>query len=143
LGKGWFTFIQEIEAMKLEMAALVGTLCLAVAGALADERKVDRTEATRTKLLGIWVAQNGGKTPAGSTFEVTKDGKFKSVIKISDTTIIHEGTYKLDGDTITATHKRKDGSQKVRVLKILKLTDEDLTVSDDNEKTTLKKKKSE
>ncbi|MFL5245684.1 MAG: hypothetical protein ACJ8FY_26610 [Gemmataceae bacterium] len=129
--------------MKWELAALVGTLSLALAGAFADERKNENTEATKKKLAGVWIAQEGGKTPAGSTFEVSKDGHFRSVLKVSGTEIIHEGTYRIEGDKITATHRRKDGSEKVRVLKILKLSDNDLTVSDDDEKTTLKKKKSE
>jgi uncharacterized protein (TIGR03066 family) len=132
--------LQEINAMKRELVALAGTFSLALTGAFADDRKDDKTKATREKLTGVWVAQEGGQSPAGSTFELTKEGRFKSVLKIGGSEIRHEGTYKLDGDTITATHKRTDGSERVRVLKILKLNDSDLVVSDKDEKTSLKKK---
>jgi uncharacterized protein (TIGR03066 family) len=126
--------------MKWELVALAGMFSLALTGAFADDRKDNKSEATKKKLTGVWVAQEGGKSPAGSTFELTKEGRFKSILKIGGSEIRYEGIYKVDGDTITATRKRADGSEKVRVLKILKLDVSDLIVSDEDEKTTLKKK---
>jgi uncharacterized protein (TIGR03066 family) len=129
----------ENKPMKFQCVALAGTLVSALSGAFAKDND-DKTEATKKKLIGVWVAQEGGKTPAGSTFELTKEGRFKSSLKIAGSEIKHKGVYKLEGDTLTATYHRADGSEKIRILKILKLTDSDLIVSDEDEKSTLKKK---
>jgi uncharacterized protein (TIGR03066 family) len=129
--------------MKAIWMAMVGLLILVSAGiSAADDKKDKKTEETKKKLLGTWVAQEGGDMPAGSTLEFIKDGKLKIVVKIQDNKIDVEGTYELtDGETLKVTSKDPDGKERSEKIKISKLTDGELvTVDEKDKKDTFKKK---
>jgi uncharacterized protein (TIGR03066 family) len=130
--------------MKTIGMTLAGLLILVFAGiSAADDKKDDKkTEETKKKLLGTWVAQEGGDMPAGSTLEFVKDGKLKIVVKIQDNKIDVEGTFELtDGETLKVTSKDPDGKERSEKIKISKLTDSELvTVDEKDKKDTFKKK---
>jgi uncharacterized protein (TIGR03066 family) len=123
---------------------LAGFLILALVGiSAADEKKDEKkTEETKKKLLGTWVAQEGGDMPAGSTLEFVKDGKLKIVLKIQDNKIEVEGTYEVaDGEKLNVTSKTPDGKEHSEKIKISKLTDSELvTIDEKDKKDTFKKK---
>jgi uncharacterized protein (TIGR03066 family) len=96
-------------------------------------------KADKDKLLGKWEAVKG-ELPAGSTVEFTKDGKIKVSVKQEGKTEKHDGTYKLDGGTITVTHKR-DGEESRRSFKVKKLTGEVLVVEGDKGTVEFKRAK--
>ena len=98
-----------------------------------------RAEDKTGKLVGKWEAAKGD-IPAGSTAEFTKDGKVKVVIKREDRKVTHEGTYKLEGDTLKLTEKR-DGKERTQSFKIKTLTDKELVLDDRGKEVGFKKVK--
>jgi uncharacterized protein (TIGR03066 family) len=130
--------------MKTLWMALASGLVLGLAGiSAADEKKDDKkTEETKKKLVGVWIAQEGGDMPAGSTLEFVKDGKLKVAVKIEDKTIEVEGTYEFtDADTLKVTSKDPEGKERSEKIKISKLSDSELvTVDEKDKKDTFKKK---
>jgi uncharacterized protein (TIGR03066 family) len=129
-----------MDKMKMFLLALAGSLCL-MGGSIADEKKDKKTEETKKKLIGVWEAQEGGALPAGSTLEFMKDGKFKAIINELDKKATRDGTYEIEGETLKATHQG-DGKEVVRNLKIIKLSDKELALMDeDQDKTATFKRK--
>jgi uncharacterized protein (TIGR03066 family) len=125
--------------MKLLRLALVGVLALGVSVARADDKK---DKETQEKLVGVWESVKGSETmPPGSTMELTKDGKIKLVFKQGEKSLTVEGTYKVDGQSFKATLKVGD-KEHTETIKIKKLTDTELVISDEKDKTDkLAKKK--
>lgn len=130
--------------MKTLGMALAALLMSGLAGlAVADEKKDDKkTEETKKKLVGVWIAQEGGDMPAGSTLEFVKDGKLKITVKVGDKTIDVEGTYEITGDeTLKVTSKDPEGKERTEKIKISKLSESELvTVDEKDKKDTFKKK---
>ena len=130
--------------MKIMGMSLAGFLILALAGiSVADEKKDEKkTEETKKKLLGTWVAQEGGDMPAGSTLEFLKEGKLKIVVKIQDNKVDITGTYEVaDGETLKVTTKDPEGKEHSEKIKLTKLTDSELvTIDEKDKKDTFKKK---
>jgi uncharacterized protein (TIGR03066 family) len=130
--------------MKTMWMTLVCFSILVLAGtSAADDKKDDKkTEEAKKKLLGTWVAQEGGDMPAGSTLEFIKDGKLKIVVKIQDNKVDVDGTYELaDPETLKVTSKAPDGKEHSEKIKISKLTDSELvTIDEKDKKDTFKKK---
>ena len=118
--------------MKLLRLALVGVLVLGVSVARADDKK---DKETQEKLVGTWESIKGSESvPPGSTMEFTKDGKLKLVFKQEDKSLTIEGTYKVDGQTFKATLKVGD-KEHTETIKIKKLTDTELVITDEKDKT--------
>jgi uncharacterized protein (TIGR03066 family) len=113
-----------MKTMTLALAAFAA-VALGLSAFAADEKKA---AGNADKLVGTWEATKGD-LPAGSTAEFTKAGKIKVTIKGEDKTETHEGTYKLDGDTITVTATR-EGKERTHSMTIKKLTDKELVLAD-------------
>jgi len=120
----------------LKWLAVGAVVCLAGGGArAADNAKM---------LVGTWEitkpAEGGAGLPKGSLVEFSKDGKIK-VTRKGDTDMVMEGTYKLDGDTFTATMKVGE-EERTQTITIVKLTDTELHVKNkDGKMSELTKKK--
>src|SRR5262245_59609599 len=94
------------------------------------------------KIVGTWeLAKAGEEMPSGSTFEFTKDGKMKINIKVGEQPVSVQGTYKVEGDTLSTSGKGTDGKEKTEKSKIKKLTDTTLILEDDKGKEVEFKKK--
>jgi uncharacterized protein (TIGR03066 family) len=89
------------------------------------------------KIVGVWEVTKSADAPPGAVFEFTKDGKMKISFKANDKDMSMEMTYKVEGDTITATSP--DG--KAEPAKIKKLTDTELAIEDSKGKVDEYKKK--
>jgi uncharacterized protein (TIGR03066 family) len=130
--------------MKTLGMALAALLMSGLAGlAVADEKKDDKkTEETKKKLVGVWIAQEGGDMPAGSTLEFVKDGKLKITVKVGDKTIDVEGTYEITGEeTLKVTSKDPEGKERTEKIKITKLSESELVTLDEKDKKDTFKKK--
>jgi uncharacterized protein (TIGR03066 family) len=105
---------------------------------LADDK--DKKEApNQEKLIGIWeVTKPGSGIPMGATFELTKDGKLKVTIKVEGKEVTVEGTYKVEGDTVTFAGPKGEKPDK---YKIKKLTDTEFVTEDEKGKVDEFKKK--
>jgi len=121
----------------LRWLAVGAVVCLAGGGArAADNEKM---------IVGQWEiskpAEGGGGLPKGSVVEFSKDGKIKVTAKKGDTDAVMEGTYKVDGDSFTATLKAGEEERK-QTLEIVKLTETELHVKNkDGKVSELTKKK--
>ena len=117
------------------LGAVCAVLCLAVL-ATAEDAKFDAK-----KLVGKWVAGEGGGVPAGMVVVVTKDGKVNATAEVDGTKHEAKGTYTLKGDSLTA-KVTVDGEEKTHSLKITTLTADKLVVENSEGKvTTFKRKK--
>jgi uncharacterized protein (TIGR03066 family) len=121
--------------MKTMTLALVALAALGLS-ATADDKK---PAVSVDKLVGTWEVTKGD-LPAGSTAEFAKNGKLKVTIKGEDKTETHEGTFKLDGDTIKVTAKR-DGEERNHSMIIKKLTDKEMILENAESKKTVEFKK--
>ncbi len=93
-------------------------------------------------IVGKWEVSKAdeGTVPPGATIEFTKDGKFKMNAKKDDKEESREGTYTVEGDTVSLLMKRDDGDQTVKIA-IKKLSASELTVEGpDGKSVTFKKK---
>jgi uncharacterized protein (TIGR03066 family) len=124
--------------MKLQLA-LAGVLAFGAAAVAADDKKDDKA----AKLVGTWEVTKGESLPPGSIAEFTKDGKLKLTVKDGDKVVLSaEGTYKIDGDSLTVKLKDPNGKDHEETMKVKSLTDKELVTFDDNKKTdTFKKTK--
>jgi uncharacterized protein (TIGR03066 family) len=126
--------------MKSLATAVACALVLSLAGlSLAADK--DPAATNKKNIVGVWeVVKSDSGAPAGATVEFTKDGKMIVTIKDGDKTEKVEGTYTIDKDSITS--KLKIGDQtKEETVKITKLDDKVLAVSDkDGKKDEFKKK---
>jgi uncharacterized protein (TIGR03066 family) len=112
-------------------------LCVLALGVMAAD-KVDNAKA----VVGKWevVKCDADSLPVGAIVEMTKDGKVKVSMKKDDTEIIHEGTYKVDGDKIMVT--LVDGTEERKhSVTIKKVSDTELVTEHDGKTLEFKKKK--
>jgi putative hemolysin len=58
------------------------------------------------KIVGTWEVTKAPEGPPGATFEFTRDGKMKMTAKVEGQTFTSEGTYKVEGDTLTTAQKQ-------------------------------------
>jgi uncharacterized protein (TIGR03066 family) len=86
------------------------------------------------KLVGTWSVTKSEDAPPGALLEFTKDGKLKLTVKVEGKEISVEGTYKVEGDSITVTMKGPDGKEKTEKAKIKELTDKKLITVDEKGK---------
>lgn len=104
--------------------------CLPVRG--QDKKNAD-------KILGTWEATKG-EIPAGATLAFNKDGKLKVMAEVDGKAVNIEGTYKVDGDTLTTTTKH-EGADRTETATIKTLTDKELVLENKKGKTFEFKKK--
>ena len=120
---------------------LGAVVCLAGCGSQPEKQEggKDKARAAREdvgkktnaeKIVGTWEVAKGAELPPGATFEFTKDGKMKMTAKVDGKDFTSEGTYKVDGDTLTTTQKQgpKEVTEK---SKIKTLTDTTLVTEDE------------
>src|SRR5262245_47647479 len=95
-----------MNALRLMVAAAVAIAL--TAGVRAEDK--DEKKDNAKLLVGTWeVTKSFDKGPAvGTSVEFTKDGKVKVKTKVEDKDVQREGTYKVDGDTLTLLIKRDD-----------------------------------
>jgi uncharacterized protein (TIGR03066 family) len=104
---------------------------LTLAAAAQDQKDA----STKEKLVGVWEVKEG------ATVEFTKDGKLKVTFRMDGKEASAEGTYALEGDKLTITHKIGDKEEK-ETLTVKSLDDKVLTTVDSRGRTeTLKRKK--
>src|SRR5271170_2206230 len=122
--------------MEVSMGKLLCVLsCGLVAGIVglgtcAHAELQEKKEASnKEKVVGVWeVTKSASGIPVGSVYEFTNDGKLKIKIKPEGKDEGNvEGTYSVDGDTITSAGPKGENSDK---NKIKKLTDSELITVD-------------
>jgi uncharacterized protein (TIGR03066 family) len=96
-------------------------------GASAEDKK-DAIDAK--KLVGKWEPKEKG---AAGVVEFTKDGKVTITANVDGKESKFEGTYKIDGNKLSATVKAGDKEQ-TQTRTITKLTDTELVTTDDKGK---------
>jgi uncharacterized protein (TIGR03066 family) len=93
-------------------------------------------------LLGKW-EPTGDKIPPGlkAVIEFQKDDKVVVEVDFQGKSQKIEGKYKVDGNKMEMTMKSPDGQERTQKLTIVKLTDKEATIKDDdkNEEQILKK----
>ncbi len=114
-----------MNAMRL--LAVGAIVCLVASFAGADEKKGDYAKL----IVGKWeVSKSEDKgPPKGSIIEFTKDGKVHVAFERDGNKESHEGTYKVDGDKFTVTHKEGD-QEKTMDITINKLDATTLNITD-------------
>ena len=99
------------------------------------------------KLVGKWklVKSSKGELPAGlnAVIQFEKDGKFKTMIELSDKKQEGAGTWKLVGTKLTVEFTDGPNQGKKETNELKKLTDEELVTVDDNQVTEDIKKSKE
>ena len=89
---------------------------------------VQQVPTNKDKIVGTWeltFSSDPAGVPPGTTFEFTRDGKFKPTVTLGGQRVTGEGTYTVDGDNLETTSKR--GFQEVKVkYRIVNLTDTQL-----------------
>jgi uncharacterized protein (TIGR03066 family) len=121
--------------------SLLCWLALAIVGfagsSLIGQEKKEKSN--KEKLVGVWeVTKSASGIPAGAVFEFTKDGKLKISFKADGKDVNVEGTYTVDGDTISSAGPKGEKPDK---NKIKKLTDTELITEDEKGKVDEFKKK--
>ena len=119
--------------MRAMMLAISGFVLFGLSIAIAKDTDYSK------KILGTWVITKG-EAPPGATVEFTKDGKMKLRAQLGEKELAIDGTYTLQGDTITS-HLSFGGQKKTETDKIKKLTDKELIVEDDKGKVQEYKRK--
>jgi uncharacterized protein (TIGR03066 family) len=125
-----------MNALRLLVAGVL--TCVLAIGARAEG------QADNAKLLvGTWEAvksfENG--PPVGAVVAFAKDGKIKDIVKVDGKEVVYEGTYKVDGDTLTVLMKKGDKEEKT-VNTIKKINDADLILAiQEGKLVELKRKK--
>jgi uncharacterized protein (TIGR03066 family) len=75
-------------------------------------------------IVGVWLAPEGKEdTPAGTTLEFTKDGKFIVSLPFEKKAQVMQGRYKVVGDKLTTTLKMQDGKDQTQTDTIREITD--------------------
>jgi len=117
----------------------VGFIGLATSSPSFAQAKKDDKASNKEKILGSWeVTKSGSGIPPGSIFEFTKDGKLKITVKADGKEVTVEGTYSVEGDTITSAGPKGEKADK---NKIKKLTATELVTEDEKGKVDEFKKK--
>jgi uncharacterized protein (TIGR03066 family) len=99
----------------------------------------DKKDSNKEKILGTWIGLEGPGDIKDAVVEFTKDGK--GALTTNDNK--RDFTYEVDGDTIKATAKDKEGNERKQTYKIKKLTAKELEVENDKGEAAKFKKKSE
>ena len=134
----------------MRQLCFVGTafliLCLSACSSKDDKKdgkdgKDPKKEPTNAeKIIGTWEVVKG-EMPSGSTIEFTKDGNMiVTIIDKGKSMTVPAGTYKVEGETIKASHKVGD-KEETETLKIKTLTDTKLITEDEKSKIDEFKKK--
>jgi uncharacterized protein (TIGR03066 family) len=103
------------------------------AAVLADDKK---NEETKQKLLGSWIGVEGPGDIKDAVVEFAKDGKGTLTVNGDK----RDFTYEVDGETIKATGKDKEGNERTQAYKIKTLTAKELEVENDKGAVKFKKK---
>jgi uncharacterized protein (TIGR03066 family) len=98
------------------------------------------------KIVGKWELTKSEEIPPGVIAEFTKDGKLSVTLTVKGPdgkgmSFKLEGTYKVEGNTLTVAMKGPDGKEKTDKDTIKELTDKKLVLEDDKGKVTKFKKK--
>jgi uncharacterized protein (TIGR03066 family) len=129
-----------MRAAGLALAAAMAAL----GGAAGDEPKKDKDEpkkekTTAEKLVGTWEWVKGAM-PAGSTLELTGDGKFKLTRKRDGKDVFTaSGTYTADADSLKL-KGTVEGRDVTTPFTITKLTETELVTQDERRRTDELKK---
>lgn len=129
----------------LAMLTVLGGLTALVGAAPAPKEE----KSVADRLVGTWkLTASGTNNPADASFLVTFGAKGEMTVKITPKEegadpITLKGTYKvIDGEKIDYTMDNGDGTKKQEVLKIKKLTEDELvTVDPDDIKEEFKRVK--
>jgi uncharacterized protein (TIGR03066 family) len=113
--------------LRLALAALMLAFAF---HAGADDKKEEKIDAK--KLIGKWEAKDSG-LDFPVVLEYTKDGKLIIAITEDGKETKVEGTYKIDGNTLTLKIK-DEGKNKVLTRTVKKLTDTELIETDEKGK---------
>ena len=121
----------------LKLLAVGAVVCLMGVSARAEE-KVDYAKM----IVGKWTISKAdeGTVPTGTVVEFTKDGKMKIVGKKGDEEFTMEGTYKVEGNKFTMTHKVGD-QERSQTITISKISAKEMdTENAEGKKVSLTKK---
>jgi uncharacterized protein (TIGR03066 family) len=120
-----------MKLLPISMSALL-TLALPGCGGNVD------------KIIGVWsiTKVNGEEVPADepATMQFTKDGKHIVKIKSGGVETSSEGTYTVEGETITATGKGADGVEKSNIITIKSMVGDVMVLIKDGIEMELKRK---
>ena len=84
----------------------------------------------KAKLLGTWeVTSAKGSLPKGTLVQFIKDGKMKITFRDATNTAVVEVQYTVSASTIRTTYKDEAGKETKETLKIKKLDDKELVIS--------------
>jgi uncharacterized protein (TIGR03066 family) len=95
------------------------------------------------KLVGTWELTKSEVVPPGTkaTVEFTRDGKMTTTATVRGKTLTASGTYKINGDKITATQKGPRGQEKTETETVRTLDDTNLVIVDPMGKVEVYKRK--
>lgn len=97
--------------------------------AAAPQPAPKKDTTNRDKLVGTWEIAKSTEGLVGTSMEFTRDGKLIMTAKAGEQTVKVEGSYTVDGDSLTIV--QNVGGQEVReTTKIRQLTDKTLTTVD-------------
>jgi uncharacterized protein (TIGR03066 family) len=98
------------------------TVCVLAVGIRADDQ-----ERNSKLVVGQWkvVKATPGTFPIGTVIDLSKDHKIKVTAKRDDKTVIHEGTYKVEGAKIIIT-VTVEGKEQKHLLTITKISDTEM-----------------
>jgi uncharacterized protein (TIGR03066 family) len=118
----------------MELARLMGTafiMCVLAVGIRAEDNK-DNAKL----VVGKWevIKAAPGTLPVGAVIDLTKGDKAKVTAKRDDKEVIHEGTYKVDGDKIVIAVK-VEGEEQKHILAIKKISDTEMVTEHGEGKT--------
>src|SRR5262245_43537384 len=101
-------------------------------GKKGDSDGESRGSINPDKLVGTWEITKSAVLPPGTkaTVEFTKDGKMTMTATVQGKTFTQSGTYKVNGDKITATQKGPGGQEKTETDTIRTLDDTKLVIVD-------------
>src|SRR5262245_13362113 len=121
--------------MRTILGCTLAAVLVLVAGFHADARQ-DKVDAK--KIIGKWEPKEQPKG-AKLIYEFAKEGKLTLSFTIGDKSEKLDGTYKIDGEKISATLKKGD-KEETQNRTIVKLTDAELVTKDEKgmEKTLLR-----
>jgi uncharacterized protein (TIGR03066 family) len=118
--------------------SLVAIALISMSSALAGAE-----EKNAKLLLGSWeVTKSGpGSLPEGTVVEFAAGGKMKLTLEVKGENLVLEATYSVKGDKFTITEK-KGAEMRTQMVKIKKITDDQLLTENENGKEVeLKRKK--
>ncbi len=106
-------------------------LALAAPSRAADAKNAKDAKTSKEKIVGVWEVVKSEDAPPGATVEFTKDGKMIVTVKKDNQTEKIEGTYSVDGDSLTSVLKA-EGQEHKQTVTIKKVTDKELLVEETN-----------